>query len=185
MSRLAADAVVVVDVEATCWRGPPPPGERPEIVEIGVCVLDARARALGETASILVRPERSRVSAFCTELTGLTPEAVAGGMSFAEACTRLRRAWAAKRRVWASWGDYDRLQFQRQCAEAGVAYPFGPSHLNVKALAALAWGWDAPCGLGEALERLGMRFEGRPHRGIDDARNVARVLARILWGIGV
>ena len=26
------------------------------------------------------------------------------------------------------------------------------------------------------VQNLGMRFEGRPHSGIDDARNIARIL---------
>ncbi|WP_218021462.1 hypothetical protein [Nocardia acidivorans] len=34
----------VVDVEATCWRGPNPPGQPMEIIEIGLCVLDTEAR---------------------------------------------------------------------------------------------------------------------------------------------
>lgn len=35
---------------------------------------------------IIVRPEQSTVSAFCTELTGLTQAEVDAGVSFAEAC---------------------------------------------------------------------------------------------------
>ena len=30
--------------------------------------------------------------------------------------------------------------------------------------------------MGQALRRLGLRFEGPPHRGIDDARNIVRLL---------
>ncbi len=31
-------------------------------------------------------------------------------------------------------------------------------------------------GVGQALRRVGLRFEGTPHRGIDDARNIVRLL---------
>ena len=34
------DRILVVDVEATCWEGNPPPGQTSEIIEIGLCVLD-------------------------------------------------------------------------------------------------------------------------------------------------
>ena len=34
------DRILVVDVEATCWEGDPPPGQISEILEIGLCVLD-------------------------------------------------------------------------------------------------------------------------------------------------
>src|SRR4051812_272830 len=33
----------VIDVEATCWDGQPPPGQVNEIIEIGLCVVDLDA----------------------------------------------------------------------------------------------------------------------------------------------
>ena len=32
----------------------------------------------------------------------------------------------------------------------------------------------------ELLERLGLSFEGRPHSGIDDARNIAKLLVKMV-----
>ena len=84
------DQVIVVDVEATCWESGPPPGQESEIIEIGVCVLDLQTGQRVTQASILVRPERSEVSPFCTQLTSLTPRQVARGVSFAYACRLLR-----------------------------------------------------------------------------------------------
>lgn len=55
------------------------------------------------------------VSEFCTELTGLTQTEVDTGLPFADACARLTAEHAAAKRGWASWGDYDRKQFLRQC----------------------------------------------------------------------
>ena len=75
----------VVDVEATCWAGEPPAGQRNEIIEIGVCVLDLGSLERVEKRSLLVQPEHSEVSTFCTDLTGLTPEEVSTGLSFREA----------------------------------------------------------------------------------------------------
>ena len=31
------DEVVVIDVEATCWSGPPPAGQTQDIIEVGLC----------------------------------------------------------------------------------------------------------------------------------------------------
>ena len=39
------DQILVVDVEATCWEGDPPPGQISEIIEIGLCVLDVATLA--------------------------------------------------------------------------------------------------------------------------------------------
>jgi inhibitor of KinA sporulation pathway (predicted exonuclease) len=81
----------VVDVEATCWEGQPPPGQVSEIIEIGLTVVDLEQRARLAKHRILVRPQRSKVSAFCTELTSLTQDEVDQGVTFAAACRILAR----------------------------------------------------------------------------------------------
>jgi inhibitor of KinA sporulation pathway (predicted exonuclease) len=74
----------------------------------------------------------------------------------------------------------DRKQFERNCSEYGIAYPFGPTHLNVKTLAAVACGWVGEVGMREALMRIGLTLEGTHHRGDADAWNVAAILSRVL-----
>ena len=79
-------AVNVLDLEATCWEGDPPPGQTSEVIEIGVCVYDPATRQRQSKHQLLVKPARSEVSAFCTRLTGWTARALASGMPFAQAC---------------------------------------------------------------------------------------------------
>jgi inhibitor of KinA sporulation pathway (predicted exonuclease) len=174
------DQVVVIDVEATCWEGRPPAGQEPEIIEIGICTLSVANRQRLERRSVLVRPQRSTVSAYCTQLTTLTQEQVSTGLAFAEACALLQKEFLAKERVWASYGDYDRRQFERQCRAEGIAYPFGPSHLNVKTLFALVHGLPHEVGMDEALKMLRLPLEGTYHRAGDDAWNIALILATLL-----
>nr|WP_156001804.1 3'-5' exonuclease [Streptomonospora sp. PA3] len=170
----------VVDVEATCWEGEPPPGETSEIIEIGLTVVDLSAGERVERRGILVRPARSSVSAFCTELTGLAPEQVERGAGFAEACRRLAAEHDARRRPWASWGDYDRKQFERQCRATAVPYPFGRRHTNAKAVFARARGLRTRPGMDRALEIAGLPLEGRHHRGADDAWNIAALVLALV-----
>lgn len=158
--RLSLDRVLVVDVEATCWDGPPPEGMVSEIIEIGLCELAPATGERGARRSIMVRPERSTVSPFCTELTTITPRMAAAGVSFGEACDVLRGQYRARQRVWASWGEYDRAQFTRQCEATGTAYPFGNRHLNVKTLFSLAHGLDRELGMAGALAHAGRPLEG-------------------------
>ena len=106
------DKIIVVDIEATCWESSPPPGQESEIIEIGVCLLDTARSTRSCKESILVRPERSTVSDFCTRLTTLTQAQVETGISFAEACAYLRREFGARERTWASYGDYDRVSLR-------------------------------------------------------------------------
>ncbi|CCH30960.1 hypothetical protein BN6_36650 [Saccharothrix espanaensis DSM 44229] len=175
----------VVDVEATCWDGQPPPGQPSEIVEIGLTVVDLASGTRVGKHRVLVRPRRSTVSAFCTELTGLTQAEVDTGLSFAEACRLLATEHDAGTRPWASWGDYDRNQFTRQCQATGTRYPFGRVHTNAKVAFTAAHGLRKRPGMSQALEIAGLPLEGRHHRGEDDAWNIAALVlhlrARDAW----
>jgi inhibitor of KinA sporulation pathway (predicted exonuclease) len=174
------DQILVVDLEATCWDGDSPAGETNEIIEIGICPLEVATGKRLEKRSILVRPERSSVSPFCTSLTTLTAEQVAGGIALSDACGILKKHYQSRDRIWASFGDYDRNQFQRQCEEMGIAYPFGTRHINVKTLFALSRGLPTEVGMPQALEMLGIKLEGTHHRGHDDAWNIAGILTMLL-----
>ncbi|WP_354643736.1 3'-5' exonuclease [Kitasatospora camelliae] len=175
----------VIDVEATCWDGQPPPGAVSEIIEIGLTVVDLGSGERVGKHRILVRPARSTVSPFCTELTGLTQAEVSRGVSFAEACRRLAADHRAGARPWASWGDYDRNQFTRQCQATGTPYPFGRRHTNAKAVFTEAHGLRKRPGMAHALKVAGLPLEGRHHRGEDDAWNIAALVldlaARNAW----
>jgi inhibitor of KinA sporulation pathway (predicted exonuclease) len=172
--------ILVVDVEATCWERNPPPGQQAEIIEVGYALLDVPAREVRPCGSLLVRPQRSRVSAFCTNLTTLTQAQVEGGVSFDAACRFLTETLASRSTPWASYGDYDRKQFARQCESFGVPYPFGEAHLNVKSRFARARALPREVGMAAALKMLERPLVGTHHRGGDDARNIAGILADLL-----
>jgi inhibitor of KinA sporulation pathway (predicted exonuclease) len=163
MQDIPETELLVIDVEATCWQGNTPPGEQSEIIEIGLCRVDLATGELMETRSIWVK------------LTTITPEMVAGGTSFADACALLETEYRAKERAWASYGDYDRKQFARQCESFGVPYPFGPVHYNIKRAFAVAQGLPKQVGMAGALRHLRIPLEGTHHRGADDAANIARI----------
>ena len=170
--------LIVIDVEATCWTGEPPAGVPSEIIEIGLAVVDLRAGTRVARHRILVRPVRSTVSAFCTELTGLTQPEVDAGIGFAEACKLLAAEHQAGIRPWASWGDYDRHQFARQCQATGTAYPFGHRHVNAKVAFTRSYQLPKRPGMAQALRIAGLPLEGRHHRGEDDAWNIAALRSR-------
>lgn len=180
MSRRLLDLLLVIDIEATCWEGEPPPEQENEIIEIGICTLDIATGERREKRSLLVKPERSQVSLFCTRLTTLTQEQVDQGISFAAACAILQTEYLSRERVWASYGDYDRAQFERQCRTRQIAYPFGSRHINVKTLFALAHGLSREVGMARALEIAGIVLEGTHHRGDDDAWNIAAIMSEFL-----
>lgn len=174
------DQALIIDVESTCWDNRPPQGEVSEIIEIGLARVDLETLERIDKRAILVRPQQSSVSPFCTELTSLTQEEVNGGVSLSEALTVLRTEYDSENRIFVSWGDYDRNQFHRNCQDFGLRYPFGPTHLNIKTLFSIALGIKQELGLDEAMKRLNIKLEGRHHRGVDDAWNIAQVFCLVM-----
>ena len=100
--------------------------------------------------------------------------------SLRDAVKRLKQEFDSKDRLWASWGDYDRRQFERVCSAAGVGYPFGITHLNVKSLFAVSHGLKHEVGLDGAYDILNLPMEGTNHQRDDDAWNIAGMLCRLL-----
>jgi inhibitor of KinA sporulation pathway (predicted exonuclease) len=174
------DKILVVDLEATCWQGDPPPGEASEIIEIGICTLDVNSGERSERRGIMIKPQHSTLSDYCMKLTTIHPEMLENAPSLREACRLLQEKYYSDRRTWASYGDYDRIMLTQQCQEMGVPYPFGRSHINVKNLLALQFGLKHEVDLKRAAALVDLPFEGTIHRGVDDAWNIAAVLSRVL-----
>lgn len=179
MTYYNENQILVIDIEATCWEGKIPPGQQNEIIEIGICLLDKISGERVISESILVKPI-SEISDFCTRLTTLTQADVDQGVSLADACLYLQSRYDTKRCVWASYGAYDKKQFTRECQAKGIEYPFGQTHINVKAWFARQFNVTKPVGMAQALQILGFPLIGTHHRGVDDAWNIANILAWLL-----
>lgn len=171
------DVVNIIDLEATCWEGrQQPEDQEQEIIEIGIAVVDVPNHEVKTTEGILVQPEMSEVSEFCTELTSLTSEQLhQNGISFSDACKKLRKKYNTHRRPWGSWGNWDKKQFGQDCDMKNVKYPLNTTHFNVKTLFAVGHQMTNEVGLGKAVHRRWGEFDGQHHRGVDDARNIAKL----------
>lgn len=180
-SKRILDKIVCIDVESTCWEPPEsqPHNETSDIIEIGVALVDLSTLKVEKNESILVRPDRSKVSEFCTKLTTLTQEQVAGGVSLDAACNYLRTIYKSHERTWLSWGDYDRTMFERCCGQQGIKYPFGPRHINLKNLIAVLHNLPKEVGMPDGLELLALPFKGTHHRGVDDVANIANIFVAV------
>jgi len=175
--KMNRDIALVVDLEATCWRGHPPTGMHNEIIEIGISGVDYKTKEIKFKDTILVKPKYSEISAFCTELTSIDQALIdREGVSFEKACQILRDKYKSRDRIWLSWGEYDKNQVERDCKLKGVENPFGRTHFNLKPLFSFAFGIKQDLGVAGALSHLGLEFEGNAHRAIDDAYNTALIL---------
>ncbi len=169
--------IIVIDLEATCWNGKVPPGEVSEIIEIGICILNTNTGEISKNKGILVRPEQSKVSSFCTELTTITQDMLdEKGILLKDAFTKLREEYNPKEYTWASYGFYDLKMMKNQSKFKGLEYPMSHDHINVKELFSEVKGLSKKVGMKGALGILQIPLEGTHHRGVDDARNIAKIL---------
>ena len=171
------DEVLVIDLEATCW---PTKLEHElnysEIIEIGICKMDAMTGEIRDARSIMVKPIFSEVSEFCTELTGHTPEDVAKGMSLYHALNIIKKDYGLSRKILAAYGNYDGAKIEDECERKNIEFKLSPTCLNISALATLKLKANQRLGLARACAGFGLEFEGRQHSGKDDAVMAARIL---------
>ncbi len=172
--------IIVVDIEATCWEDREKTRRDSEIIEIGVCLLDVKTGKITNNKGIIVKPESSVVSEYCTELTTLTQDMINDGISLRYACDILMEEYLSKERTWASYGQYDWFQFQKECEKKHISYPFSSCHINIKNLFALMNCLTREKGMSKALRIYNIPLEGTHHRGKDDAYNIAKILRRLL-----
>lgn len=177
------EQILVIDIEATCWEDKIPKGQKNEIIEVGICILDTTfSYERVSSDSIIVKPQ-SEVSEFCTQLTTLTQADVDKGISLKEACDILQTKYLSKQYPWASYGAYDRKLFERECRTKGIEYPFNSKHINVKQWIMKTLNLKKRVGMVGALNILDFPLEGTHHRGVDDAWNIAKILAWLLENV--
>jgi inhibitor of KinA sporulation pathway (predicted exonuclease) len=129
-----------------------------------------------------IKPVRYPVlTQFCKSLTSITQEQVDQAPSYVETVNLLKQ-WLSNypNAVFGSWGDYDRNQFKQDSKFHNVPFPIAYPHVNLKQLFSEAQGLSKRYGMAEALQLAGIALEGTHHRGIDDARNIAKLLPFIL-----
>lgn len=171
MRLQAVEEFLCIDLEATCWADDEE-ALRSETIEVGAVRYRPGAGIVGEHRQFVRPAKHPTLSAFCTELTGITQAQVDAGIPFPDALAALR-AFAGQEPVFCSWSDFDREQLFKDCALHRLDYPF---IVHVDAMKMFGQRTGQPSTLEEAVRSCGLAFLGRPHNGIDDARNLAAVL---------
>lgn len=168
-----------MDLEASCWEQAWA-RSRMETIEIGAVRLDADLRVVDEYATFVRPVAFPRLSSFCTKLTSITQEQVDVADTFPRAFARFLTWMGADARL-VTWGAFDVGQLRLDCDRHDMVFPehLAVTHLDLKS-AFGRWKGRKRVAMAEALDLLGLPFEGHPHRGIDDARNLARLVQATL-----
>lgn len=176
------DYFLIVDLEATCCDQRRIPRYAMETIEIGAVMVEAKTLTVVDEFCTFIKPVRHpQLTAFCTELTSIQQKDVNIAPLFPEALT-IFKAWLYQYNnfVFCSWGDYDKKQIEQDCVFHQVPYPISAVHINIKKRFTEVQQLKKRFGMAGALKLAGLELEGTHHRGIDDARNMARLMPYIL-----
>jgi inhibitor of KinA sporulation pathway (predicted exonuclease) len=175
---MEATYYLVVDLEATCDDLGAVPRHETEIIEIGAVLVEGRSLRTVAEFMTFVRPIlHPDLTPFCVGLTTIDQDDVDAAPTFPVAAARL--AAFGRGALFCSWGAYDRNQLAADSARHGIEPPLR-GHWNLKEAFARARGSRRGLGTYAALRAIGIEPTGTHHRGIDDARNIAKVLPFVL-----
>lgn len=177
-----SNLILVIDFEATCDSGSDFDRKQSEIIEIGAVIANKQTGEIIDEFQSFIRPVINPVlTEFCLDLTTISQEDVDNADEFIEVYNKFM-AWLGQHDVseWGSWGNYDKNIWQRHLVWHNK-YLTGAfkKHHNLKDKFRESYGLKLSVGLGKALFHANLRFDGTPHRGIDDALNIVRLLPKI------
>jgi len=191
----------VIDFESTCWEEKvniPPP----EIIEFPVVLLCLSSGKIVSEFHYYCQPmENPRLSPFCKNLTGITQELVDDGVPLATCLVLFRQWFDSKCREYritvseeaatedaslsyatcVTWSDWDlSLCLENECKRKQIRKPecFN-AWIDIRSVYRSFYN-RRPQGLNNALREVGLEFEGREHSGIEDARNTAKLVWRMV-----
>ena len=192
------------DSEAIARFGPGCADFQQEIVEVPTVMVLPRARGAEDDVGnqeegpcaagfavfgefhAYVRPALFPITPFCTHLTGVTEEMLPQA---GEAAGSFECVWKEWRRFLSDFdrplvctcGDWDlKAMLPQQLKLCGIGEGAAVRRwCNVKKCYEKLYGKKAG-GMTRMLESLGMDLDGRHHSGIDDSRNIAKLVIRML-----
>lgn len=169
---------MIIDFEATCFQSNPPPHFFSEIIEVGGIVVNPKSLTTLREYQTLVKPVLfPQLSEFCMELTSITQADVQQGIAFSAMVDALKAYSQQYQAIFCSLGQYDRNQLFRQCRHFQVDYPFSAEHINLKEAHSQFYQVKR-MGMKGALYYHKLPLEGTHHRGIDDARNITKIVKK-------
>jgi 3'-5' exoribonuclease 1 len=171
---------VIVDLEATCWEKGTSP-DKMETIEIGAVLLETCSGPVSQEFASFVKPVASlTLSKFCTELTSIRQEDVDQADHFWAVFPRFVQWIGDEPFRLCSWGAYDLNQLSKDCERHRMELPQSfENHVNLKKEFSRLFDVK-PTGMKRALAMMKIALDGTHHRGIDDARNIAKLAQTIL-----
>jgi len=188
--------LLVLDFEATCGDAVP----YNEIIEFPTLVYNLKEDKVEATFHEYVRPvDFPTLTKFCTDLTGITQDVVDAAVPFPVVWTRFQ-AFMKERgllddpqsHVFVTCGNWDlRTMLPKQLqlcpneygldGAGNLVAPYN-NLINIKDAFQKHYKMRHAKGMAGMLGKLKLPLEGRHHSGIDDCRNILRIVQTMLKG---
>lgn len=172
--------LIITDLECTCDDGSEGkvivPREEMETIEIGAVAFDTESKQIIAEFQSYVKPMKHPVlTAFCKQLTTIKQEDIDTAKNFRHIYPEFEKFIAKfPNSVFACYGNFDFNQFKRECRDKNVRFNI-KRHINISEEVVKHFKLKRKVGVRGALNILKLEFQGTPHRGIDDARNIAKI----------
>lgn len=179
--------LLVVDFECTCEDKQP--NYPHEIIEFPCVGFNTATLEIAGEFHSFVRPvRRLQLTPFCVELTGVTQEDVDAAPVLRDVVASFE-AWVLKtfpagaKIVLATDGPYDLRTFFHRGAvlrDKNYASTFFYRYVDIRTTFNKYLRIHRQMKLEKMLHHVGLKFEGRPHCGQDDTRNIARLAIELM-----
>jgi len=178
---------VVIDYEATCELVKTSEFQQ-EIIEFPAVLVNGRTCEIEDEFRLYCRPViNPLLSDFCTDLTGITQDDVDKAPLFADALLSFNE-WITQKKLGTKYsfaivtdGPWDMGKFlQDQCKFSQVEFPAYCCYwINIRKTFSNFYK-IGKIPLNAMIHLIGKEFQGRAHSGLDDSRNIAAIVQRLL-----
>ncbi len=200
--------VIILDFESTCYNRITKEDkiELFEIIEFPSVILDTHTLEIVDTFQEYIKPiHHPKLTDYCVNLTGITQEQVDNGISLFE-CLQKYETWLRKNNIrkgsqedmskivaegkedfiLLTCGDWDlNTMLARQMCYEEMRYSIYPDYfkkwINIKQLFLYYYKLTEPnTSMMEMLNHLNIEHEGHHHSGIDDCRNITKIVIQMI-----
>jgi len=177
---------LVLDFEATC--DDQPKFGPPEIIEFPTVLYNSETNKVEDEFQFFVKPVLNpTLTKFCTELTGIQQDQVENGTSLPEVLKKYD-SWLSERGIlnesfaFVTCGDWDlKTMLPNQCDNLKLSSnDYFKKWVNIKKVFCNFYRTKRLKGMAEMLEFLKLDLLGKHHSGIDDCRNICRILQKMV-----
>ncbi len=178
----------ILDFEATCWENSENK-EQMEIIEFPSVlykVVESKYELISEFSQYVKPTLNPKLTKFCTELTGIQQETVNNAKTI-DIVYKEHIKWLTQHvpinsyLLFATCGNWDlKTQLPREIKNKKLKkHKYYSKFINVKAEFEYFYKKKAG-GMVGMLQFLNLSLDGRHHSGIDDTRNIAKIMLKLI-----